>query len=136
MTPMPTTCREIEPDLVAVAAGEAERAAVAAVEAHVDGCASCRRTLEQYRAVEEMVSALRRAPQPEEDTTLARAQLESRLADLRSRAVSFGLFESPLGPILIARSTGSRRPPSWQRSVAADGRSVGLRPRSLPSSRT
>jgi len=104
MTPMPTTCREIEPDLVAVAAGEAERAAVAAVETHVDGCASCRRTLEQYRAVEEMVSALRRAPQPEEDTTLARAQLESRLADLRSRAVSFGLFESPLGPILIARS--------------------------------
>ena len=47
---------------------------------------------------------LRRAPLVEVDSALARSQLESRLADLRSRMVSFGLFASPLGPILIARS--------------------------------
>jgi O-6-methylguanine DNA methyltransferase len=104
MTPMPLTCRAIEPDLVALAAGEAEPAAAVAVETHVGGCASCQKTLEQYRAVEGMVATLRRAPQPEPGAALARAQLDSRLADLRSRAVSFGLFESPLGPILIARS--------------------------------
>jgi len=43
-------------------------------------------------------------PLPEVDSTLARSQLASRLADLRSRMMSFGLFASPLGPILIARS--------------------------------
>src|SRR5262249_50708900 len=100
MTPMPATCREIEPELIAVAAGEAEVGAAAAVATHVGGCASCRRTLEQYRAVEDMVVALRRAPHPAEEATLARAQLESRLADLRSRAVSFGALGAPLRPTL------------------------------------
>jgi methylated-DNA-[protein]-cysteine S-methyltransferase len=51
-----------------------------------------------------MMDALRRAPLPGDDATLARAQLASRLADLRSRMVGFGIFPSPLGRILIARS--------------------------------
>jgi len=38
------------------------------------------------------------------DATLARAGLESRLADLRRRLIFFGVFSSPLGPILLARS--------------------------------
>ena len=38
------------------------------------------------------------------DPTLARAELESRLADIRSRMVAYGIFPSPLGKILIARS--------------------------------
>jgi methylated-DNA-[protein]-cysteine S-methyltransferase len=51
-----------------------------------------------------MMGTLRRAPLPDDDATLARAQLASRLADLRSRMVGFGIFPSPLGRILIGRS--------------------------------
>ena len=40
----------------------------------------------------------------EGDPTLARAQLESRLADLRSRIMRYGVFDSPLGPIAIGVS--------------------------------
>src|SRR5437667_952982 len=35
---------------------------------------------------------------------LSRAELESRLADIRARMVAYGIFSSPLGKILIARS--------------------------------
>jgi len=104
MTPSYSSCRQIEPDLVALAAGEAAPAAVQAVEEHMALCPPCRDALQQYRAVEGLVADLRRAPLPGADATLARAQLESRLADLKRRMVSFGLFSSPLGPILIARS--------------------------------
>jgi methylated-DNA-[protein]-cysteine S-methyltransferase len=101
---MRTPCRDIEADLAAVAAGEAAPAAARGVEAHVAICSPCRDALSQYRAVEGLVADLRRAPVPAPDPALARAQLESRLADLRSRLVTFGIFASPLGPILIARS--------------------------------
>jgi methylated-DNA-[protein]-cysteine S-methyltransferase len=104
MNRMHPSCREIEPDLVAVAIGEAAPARAQVVEAHVSRCAPCRDELRQYRAVEGLVGDLRRAPVPAADPTLARAQLESRLADLKSRLVSFGIFSSPLGPILIGRS--------------------------------
>jgi O-6-methylguanine DNA methyltransferase len=97
-------CREIEPDLLAVATGEAAPAAVERVEKHVARCGVCQDELRHYRAIEELVGTLQRAPLPGDDATPARAELESRLADLRSRLVSFGIFPSPLGPILIARS--------------------------------
>jgi len=97
-------CREIEPDLPVVAAGEASRAVAERVGRHVGICTGCHEELERYRAVEGFVGRLREAPLPGGDPTLARAELESRLADLRSRLVSFGIFPSPLGPILIARS--------------------------------
>jgi methylated-DNA-[protein]-cysteine S-methyltransferase len=99
-----STCREIEPELVAVGAGEATPAATRAVEEHVEGCAACREELGRYRALDRLVTDMRRAPLPAADPALARAQLESRLADLRRRLISFGIFSSPLGPILIARS--------------------------------
>jgi len=104
MSAASSTCREIEPDLVALAVGEAEPDAVLKVEEHIAECPPCMRELHQYRAVEGLVADLRRTPLPGADATLARAQLESRLSDLRSRLVSFGLFDSPLGPMLIARS--------------------------------
>jgi len=104
MNRMPPMCREIEPDLLAVATGEAAPARAEVVEAHVSRCAPCRDELRQYRAIEGLVADLRRAPLAAADPTLARAQLESRLADLKTRLVSFGVFSSPLGPILIARS--------------------------------
>lgn len=98
------SCRKIEPDLIAMAIGEATPSAARAVEEHMGGCAPCRSELVRYRAVDELVAGLRSAPIAGADPTLARAELESRLADLRSRIVAFGVFASPLGPILIARS--------------------------------
>jgi methylated-DNA-[protein]-cysteine S-methyltransferase len=104
MSKQPAACREIEPHLLAVATGEAGPAAVERVENHVAECRSCRQELGRYRAVDGMVHMLRRAPLPDDDATLARAQLAARLADLRSRMVGFGIFSSPVGPVLIARS--------------------------------
>ncbi|HXJ83979.1 MAG TPA: zf-HC2 domain-containing protein, partial [Candidatus Methylomirabilis sp.] len=98
------TCREIEPELVAVGMGEASAGATEVVEAHVASCASCRDELGRYRALDRVVADMKRAPVPAADPALARAQLESRLADLRRRLIAFGIFSSPLGPILIARS--------------------------------
>ena len=46
--------------------------------------------------------AWRWAPAPTEEA--ARAHLAARLADLRRRTLAYGIFPSPLGPILIARS--------------------------------
>src|SRR3972149_3802471 len=104
MNPENPTCRDIEPDLVAVAAGEAGASAARGVERHVGGCRGCRDELERYRVLEGMVADLRRAPVAGADPTLSRAELESRLADFRSRMISYGIFSSPLGKILIARS--------------------------------
>jgi len=104
MNPENPTCREIEPDLVAVAAGEAGGAATRGVERHVGVCRGCRDELARYRVLEGMVADLRRAPVAGADPTLSRAELESRLADIRSRVISYGMFSSPLGKILIARS--------------------------------
>jgi methylated-DNA-[protein]-cysteine S-methyltransferase len=98
------TCREIEPDLVAVAAGEAGASEARSVERHVAVCRGCRDELARYRVLEGMVTDLRRAPMTGADPTLARAELESRLADIRSRMVAYGMFDSPLGKLLIARS--------------------------------
>lgn len=98
------TCREIERDLVAVAAGEAGASEARGVERHVAVCRDCRQELERYRVLEGMVTDLRRAPIPGADPAVARAELESRLADIRSRLVTYGIFPSPLGKILIARS--------------------------------
>jgi methylated-DNA-[protein]-cysteine S-methyltransferase len=98
------SCREIERDLPAVAAGEAPATTAQTVETHVAGCESCRDELGRYRAVEGILADLKAVPVLSADPTLARAQLESRLADLRSRVVAFGVFPSPLGPILIGRT--------------------------------
>ena len=98
------TCREIERDLVAVAAGEAAPVAARVVERHLAVCRGCRDELERYRVLEGMVTDLRRAPLPGADPALSRAELESRLTDIRARMVAYGIFSSPLGKILIARS--------------------------------
>jgi methylated-DNA-[protein]-cysteine S-methyltransferase len=104
MNPENATCRDIEPDLVAVAAGEAGASAARGVERHVAVCRDCRAELARYRVLEGMVADLRRATVAGADPTLARAELESRLADIRSRMVAYGIFSSPLGKLLIARS--------------------------------
>jgi methylated-DNA-[protein]-cysteine S-methyltransferase len=100
----PQVCVEIEPDLVAAATGDAEAGAVRHVEHHIDSCGACRGEFHRYREIEGVVGALRRAPAAAESVSRARQGLESKLADLRSRLVSYRVFPSPLGRILIARS--------------------------------
>jgi methylated-DNA-[protein]-cysteine S-methyltransferase len=97
-------CRQIETDLVAVATGEASLTETRRVEEHTRVCAACRDDLDQYREVEGIVGSLRQEPLPGADPTLARAELEAKLADIRTRLVSFRRFVSPLGPLVIART--------------------------------
>ena len=100
----PVVCVEIEPDLVAAATGDAEPGAARRVEQHIDACGACRDEFHRYREIEGVVGTLRGAASEAESLTRAREGLESRLADLRSRLVSYRVFPSPLGRILIARS--------------------------------
>ncbi len=102
MTRKPAVCLELEPALVAAATGDADRATAVRVESHTRLCAPCRGDFERYRAIDGAMHAWRRAPAPAEEA--ARAHLASRLADLRRRTLAYGIFSSPLGPILIARS--------------------------------
>jgi methylated-DNA-[protein]-cysteine S-methyltransferase len=103
MTRKPNVCLDLEPDLVAAATGDAESGAARRVERHIDSCGACRREFDRYREIDGAVGVLRRAPAASGEAR-AREGLESRLADLRSRLVSYRVFPSPLGHILIARS--------------------------------
>lgn len=104
MTGKPKACVAIEPDLIAAATGEAERPAAERVQGHVAACRTCRDDFARYRAIEGAVGELRATPPPPGDAEAARERLIARLADLRTRVVSYGVFPSPLGPILLARS--------------------------------
>jgi methylated-DNA-[protein]-cysteine S-methyltransferase len=104
MTSKPRVCVAIEPELVAAATGEAAPAAVERVEAHVAQCRSCRDDFERYRAIDVAVGALRAAAPPAADVEAARQRLIARLADVKTRIVSYRAIESSLGPILIAQS--------------------------------
>jgi O-6-methylguanine DNA methyltransferase len=104
MTNKPSVCVAIEPDLIAAATGEAAPPASQRVEAHVAGCRTCRDDFARYRAIDTSVGTLRVSPPPAGEVDAARARLMARLADLRSRLVSYGVFASPLGPILLAQS--------------------------------
>ena len=104
MNQKPAVCRDIEADLVAAATGEAESAAVRRVQDHVGLCRPCASEFGRYRAIDRVVGGLRSEPLPAPQVTRARAELESRLADLRSRLVTYCVFPSPLGRILIGCS--------------------------------
>jgi methylated-DNA-[protein]-cysteine S-methyltransferase len=97
-------CVQIEPDLIATATGEATETAAAEVQSHVAGCAPCREDFARYRAVDAVVGTLRADMPVAGDADAARQRLVARLADLKSRLVSYRAFPSPLGPILIAAS--------------------------------
>jgi methylated-DNA-[protein]-cysteine S-methyltransferase len=104
MSRKPKVCLEIEADLVAAASGDAESGIAHRVERHIDACAPCRGEFQRYREIDGVVGMLRRAPVAAEGMARSREALESRLADLRSRLVSYRIFPSPLGHILIGRS--------------------------------
>jgi methylated-DNA-[protein]-cysteine S-methyltransferase len=71
---------------------------------HVDECARCRRALEEYRAIERAAASLRDRRVPAGPIAESRSALEARLTELSSRLVSYRVFASPLGRILIGRS--------------------------------
>ena len=103
MNDMPLSCDRIEPELLSAAMGDADEATAARVDAHVRECRSCRESLDLYRAIGRNAETWREIPARDEGP--ARERLVSRLADLRRRTLVYRIFrDSPLGPILIARS--------------------------------
>jgi O-6-methylguanine DNA methyltransferase len=104
MSDKSAVCLQIEDDLLAAAIGEAAPSAARRLERHLATCAPCRREFQGYRAVDSAVTALREEPLPSGRLARAREQLETRLADLRRRLLTYRIFPSPLGHILIARS--------------------------------
>ena len=96
-------CRDLEPDLVAAAIGEAGAVATERVREHVARCAPCRDDFQRYRAIDGVCDRLRGEPAAPDDAR-ARRELQCRLADLKRRIVTYRVFPSPLGNILIARS--------------------------------
>ena len=104
MTAKPSSCRAIESDLVATATGEAGAAAVHRVDEHARSCASCRDELGRYRAIDSVARGLRHDGPPPSDIAASRTALQARLAELKSRVLTYGIVPSPLGNILVARS--------------------------------
>ncbi len=94
-------CVAIEADLVATATGEAAPEATRRVQEHVERCGPCREDFGRYRAIEGMVGSMRATVS---DDRQAREHLIVRLGDLRRRRLAYGVFPSPLGPLLIART--------------------------------
>ncbi|MGH7359119.1 MAG: methylated-DNA--[protein]-cysteine S-methyltransferase, partial [Candidatus Rokuibacteriota bacterium] len=74
------------------------------VAAHVAKCESCRIDHAGYRAIDRELGTMREVPIDEEGVVRSRGRLEGRLDDLRSRIVAYRVFDSPLGPILLAHS--------------------------------
>jgi len=104
MTSKHPHCVAIEPDLVATATGEAGPAVAQRVQDHVARCAGCRDDFQRYHAIETITGQIRSAPVALGDEAAALSRLASRLADFRRRVLTYRIFESPLGPMLIARS--------------------------------
>jgi O-6-methylguanine DNA methyltransferase len=103
MSPKHPVCRDLEPDLVAAAIGEAGVAATDRVRTHVDRCPPCRDDFNRYRQIEGVCDGIRREP-PGADEARARRDLVCRLADLKRRIVHYRIIPSPMGHVLIARS--------------------------------
>ncbi len=104
MSPKHPNCVAIEADLVAAATGEAAPPTAQRVQEHVNRCAPCLEDFGRYQAIEGVVGRMRTAPAVGGGEAHARERLAARLSELRRRLVSYGIFPSPLGHILIARS--------------------------------
>jgi methylated-DNA-[protein]-cysteine S-methyltransferase len=102
--PRAASCIEIEADLVAAAIGEADAVAEGRVSEHVARCEPCRVEHSEYRAIDREVAAIRETAVDVQGVARSRERLEARLDDLRSRIVAYRIFDSPLGPVLLAHS--------------------------------
>jgi methylated-DNA-[protein]-cysteine S-methyltransferase len=103
MTAKHPTCRAIESDLVATATGDGAPASAGRVQRHLETCAACRDEFGRYRAIDGLARTLQAAPAADA-MAASRAELQTRLADLKSRRLAYRIFGSPLGNILVARS--------------------------------
>jgi methylated-DNA-[protein]-cysteine S-methyltransferase len=74
------------------------------VAAHVAKCEPCRVEHTGYRAIERELGTIREAAVDVRGVARSRERLESRLLDLKSRIVAYRVFDSPLGPVLLAHS--------------------------------
>jgi methylated-DNA-[protein]-cysteine S-methyltransferase len=101
---MHPSCRNLEPDLVAAATGEAPAGVGERIQTHIARCAPCRDEFERYRAIDGVCDRLRDRTPEGGDEIRARQALVEKLGDLRSRVVAYGIVPSRLGNILIARS--------------------------------
>jgi len=99
-----TSCAEIEHDLIAAATGDADAAAQRRVSEHVQQCGPCGGEFQRYRAIDGAVGLWRQAPDPAAAVPDARKRLEARLGEVKRRTVTYRIFPSPLGNILIALS--------------------------------
>jgi methylated-DNA-[protein]-cysteine S-methyltransferase len=125
MNPKHPYCVAIEPDLVAAAADEATQDAARRVQEHVERCRACRDRLGRYRAIEGVVGEMRAArPAMDDDGAQIRERLAARLSDLRRRRMTYGVFPSPLGPIMIARTEDGVSLVEYLGGDAGFGRSV------------
>ncbi|HET9492366.1 MAG TPA: methylated-DNA--[protein]-cysteine S-methyltransferase [Methylomirabilota bacterium] len=104
MNAKPRVCEQIEQDLMAAAAGEAEPAVTRRVHDHIGVCAPCGGEYARYRALEHALGSWRQAPLAPAIVEDARKRLESRLGELKRRTLAYRIFPSPLGNILIAAS--------------------------------
>jgi methylated-DNA-[protein]-cysteine S-methyltransferase len=104
MTANSQNCRDIEPAVLATAMGEVDSTHVERVKRHLKQCPSCRLVLKHYSRLHALVVTARRDTDRVRGISASRKILERRLADLRRRLLIYGIFPSPLGPILIARS--------------------------------
>jgi O-6-methylguanine DNA methyltransferase len=101
---MASRCAAIEPDLLAASMGEAAPAAGRRVETHLEECRPCRDEFARYRIIDREVTTMRAEPAAEGDIARARAALETRLGDLRSRILLYRVFDTPFGHVAIGLS--------------------------------
>lgn len=104
MTPKHPHCVAIEADLVAAATGDAAPPAAQRVRDHIERCRPCRDDFGRYQAIDIVVVGMRAGDPATAEEARVRARLEARLADVKSRLMTYRIFPSPLGNILIARS--------------------------------
>lgn len=104
MSPKSPRCLAVETDLIALAIGEASEESAARVRGHVGWCGSCGRELERYRAIDGVVGRMRASGAAPGGERPALERLAARLAELRRLRIRYGVFPSPLGPILLART--------------------------------
>ena len=97
-------CIEIEAELVAAAIGEADAGAEGRVAAHVARCEPCRVEHSGYQVIDRELGVIREAAVDVQGVVQSRERLDARLDDLRSRIVAYRVFDSALGPILLAHS--------------------------------
>jgi O-6-methylguanine DNA methyltransferase len=97
-------CRKLAEDLLAVALGDASPALNARVRRHADGCARCRHDLESYQGIVGALPLLDNFNPGRREEEAALRRLRARVTELATHQLRFGVFATPYGRLLLARS--------------------------------